>query len=181
MLYLQTDGQVNPRTKSGADSSGRQADVLEQLREGVWEGESRAFLCYHHTASHTRQAHTTGLKHTQIKWFNPSGTLPIFCSWLSLSIYAYVCMHSSPWVAQSESPTLWCRAPWRSRSRKCLWFDTDWVYSATETSSSPTQREESGQFGDLSRHYKTWGEREELDECWGRTTTQITSLLSIRM
>lgn len=31
LLYLQADGQVNPGTKSSADGSGRQPNVLEQL------------------------------------------------------------------------------------------------------------------------------------------------------
>lgn len=53
LLYLHADGQVNPGTKSSADSSGRQPNVLEQLGEGVREGEAGAFLCYHHAAPHT--------------------------------------------------------------------------------------------------------------------------------
>lgn len=61
-LYLQTDGQVHPGAKGGADCSGRQAHVLEELREGVCEGEAGPLLCYHHAASNTRQVHSTGLQ-----------------------------------------------------------------------------------------------------------------------
>lgn len=63
LTYLQTDGQVNPGAKSSADSSGGQAHILKQLREGMCEGEARPLLRYHHAAPHTRQVHSAGLKH----------------------------------------------------------------------------------------------------------------------
>lgn len=72
MAYLQTDGQVNPGAKCCADSSRRQPHILKQLGEGLCEGEARALFCYRHTAPHTRQVHSTGLKQ-----LNPFRNVPL--------------------------------------------------------------------------------------------------------
>lgn len=76
LSYLQTDGQVNPGTKSSADSSGWKPHILKQLREGMCEGQARPLLCYHHAAPNTRQVHSAGLKQRYTTWLTPR---EIFC------------------------------------------------------------------------------------------------------
>ena len=50
---LHAYGQVDPGAEGGADSSRRQAEVFEELGEGLRESEARPLLCDHHTAPHT--------------------------------------------------------------------------------------------------------------------------------
>lgn len=162
VLYLQADGQVNPGAVGCADSPGRQPHVLKQLGEGVCQGQARALLCYDHTATHAWQVDTPSLKHTHNKWRKPKA----WCCICHNSPY----VPSLPWVTQSECPVLWCTAPWQSKSRRCLWCGTDWACSATETSSSPAQKEESGWTGDLSKHCEKreehyWLDCQALGEC----------------
>lgn len=83
LTYLQTDGQVNPGTKSSADSSGGQPHILKQLREGMCEGEARPLLRYHHAAPHTRQVHSAGLKHKH------AHTVTLQSAWI-ISIYVSI-------------------------------------------------------------------------------------------
>lgn len=51
---LQADGQVDPGAEGGADGTRRQAEIFEELGEGLRESETRTLLCYHHTAPHAR-------------------------------------------------------------------------------------------------------------------------------
>ncbi len=44
-----------------------------------------------------------------------------------------------PWGILSAGPTPWCRAPWRSTNRTCLWPETDWQPAATERGSPPAR------------------------------------------
>lgn len=65
---LHADGQVDPGAEGGANSAWRQAKIFEEFGEGLREREARTFLCYHHTASHTRQIQTPSLEgHTWLK------------------------------------------------------------------------------------------------------------------
>lgn len=65
---LHADGQVDPGAEGSANSAWRQAKIFEEFGEGLRESESRTFLCYHHTASHTRQIQTPSLEgHTWLK------------------------------------------------------------------------------------------------------------------
>lgn len=61
---LQADGQVDPGAEGGADGARRQAEILEELGEGLRESEARALLRYHHTAPHARQIQTPRLETT---------------------------------------------------------------------------------------------------------------------
>lgn len=64
---LQTDSQVDPGAEGSADGARRQAEVFEELGEGLRESETRPLLCYHNTAPHTRQIQTPRLEtHTGI-------------------------------------------------------------------------------------------------------------------
>lgn len=49
---LQADGQVDPGAEGGADGTWRQAEIFEELGEGLCESETRTLLSYHHTAPH---------------------------------------------------------------------------------------------------------------------------------
>lgn len=60
--HLQADGQVDPGAKGGADGAWRQAEIFEELGEGLRESEARTLLCDHHTAPHTRQIQTPRLE-----------------------------------------------------------------------------------------------------------------------
>lgn len=52
--YLQADGHVDAATKGGADGAGGQAQVLEDLGEGLGEGDARPLLRHHHAGAHAR-------------------------------------------------------------------------------------------------------------------------------
>lgn len=58
---LQADSQVDPGAEGSADCARRQAEVFEELGEGLRESKTRPLLCYHHTASHARQIQTPRL------------------------------------------------------------------------------------------------------------------------
>lgn len=58
---LQADGQVDPGAEGSANSTGRQAEIFEELGEGLGEREARTLFCYHHTAPHARQIQTPSL------------------------------------------------------------------------------------------------------------------------
>ncbi len=59
---LHAYGQVDPGAEGGADGARRQAQIFEELREGLREGEARTLLCYHHAAPHARQIQTPRLE-----------------------------------------------------------------------------------------------------------------------
>ena len=50
----QADGHVDAATKGGADGAGGQAQVLEDLGEGLGEGDARPLLRHHHAGAHAR-------------------------------------------------------------------------------------------------------------------------------
>src|SRR4029434_160267 len=58
---LQADGQVDSGAEGSADCSWGEAQVLEELGEGLGEDQTRAFLSHNHTTPHTRQIHTPRL------------------------------------------------------------------------------------------------------------------------
>lgn len=62
--YLQTDGDVDSRTEGGADGAGGQADVFEELGEGMSERNSRPFLRNHHTSADAGQVDSSCLEKT---------------------------------------------------------------------------------------------------------------------
>lgn len=160
LAHLQGDGQVDSGAKCGADCAWWKAQVFEQLGEGLWECQPRPFLCHHNTAPHTWQIHTprlqpnttirlthTGMVHSKaqrdkIMLLNKGDRE---CD----NVCARVC---SPSEARSACPGSWCRAPWQSRSRRCLWSYTDWVCSATEGESPPAPLGEWGWTDDLNTH-----------------------------
>lgn len=57
MPYLQADGHVDPAAEGGAHSACGQAQVFEELAEGLCQGDPRPLLCNHHACTHTGQAH----------------------------------------------------------------------------------------------------------------------------
>lgn len=58
---LHADGQVDPGSEGSADSARRQAEVFEELGEGLRQGQAGALLGDHHAAPHARQIHTPRL------------------------------------------------------------------------------------------------------------------------
>lgn len=71
--HLHADGQVDPGAEGGADSARRQAEVFEELGEGLRQGQTGALLGDHHTAPHARQIHTPRLDtqtHTRLSESN---------------------------------------------------------------------------------------------------------------
>lgn len=60
--YLQTDRHIHPAAEGGADGSWWEAQVLEDLWEGLGECYAWPLLCYHHARTHARQVHISQLK-----------------------------------------------------------------------------------------------------------------------
>ncbi len=73
-----------------------------------------------------------------------------------------------PWGILSAGPSPWCRAPWRSTNRTCLWPETDWQPLATERGSPPARTGESRWTDALNTHFIQWEERRKHNV----TTTQ---------
>ena len=59
--HLQTYSHVDPAAESGADGTWRQAQVFEELGEGLGEGDAWPLFCHHHARAHTWQVHVTQL------------------------------------------------------------------------------------------------------------------------
>lgn len=72
---LQTDGQVDPGAKGGADGAWRQPEVFEELGEGLRESKTRPLLCDHHTAPHARQIQTPRLERRTAQGYSHSQQL----------------------------------------------------------------------------------------------------------
>ena len=72
---LHAEGQVDPGAEGGADGPGREAQVFEELGEGLGQQQARTLLRYHHTAPHTRQVQPPRLEthtHTHTHTHKPS-------------------------------------------------------------------------------------------------------------
>ena len=59
---LHAEGQVDPGAEGGADSPGGEAQVFEELGEGLGQQQARTLLRDHHTAPHTRQVQPSRLE-----------------------------------------------------------------------------------------------------------------------
>ena len=57
-----------------------------------------------------------------------------------------------PWALRSAARVLWCTAPWRCRSRRCLAPSAGWRPAATAPGWTPAPPGESGWTGGLSTH-----------------------------
>lgn len=60
--YLQADGQVDPAAERRADRSGVEAEVFEELGEGVCERHPGPLLRHHHAGPNAGQIQTTSLQ-----------------------------------------------------------------------------------------------------------------------
>lgn len=63
--HLEAYGKVDPRPKGGADGPRRQAEILEELGEGLRKRETWSLLSHDHTAPHARQVQTPRLEKTR--------------------------------------------------------------------------------------------------------------------
>lgn len=158
---LQAYGQVDSWAKCSADSTWWKAQVFKQLGEGLCECQPRPFLCHHNTAPHTWQIHTPCLQPNPIISHLHRGMVHskaqrqgfMLLKNVTVCDTVFEIKPGSPSEARSACPDSWCRAPWQSRSRRCLWFYTDWVCWATERESSPAPLAESRWTDGLNTHY----------------------------
>lgn len=81
-LYLQADGQVDPAAEGGADGPRVEAQIFEELREGVCEGHPGPFLCHHHTGPNSGQIQTSSLGKKQENVIITSDQ--ISCVWMQI-------------------------------------------------------------------------------------------------
>ena len=59
--YLEADGHIDPAAERGAHGARGQAQVSEQLGEGLCERDSGPLLSHHHTRSDAGEVDSPGL------------------------------------------------------------------------------------------------------------------------
>lgn len=60
--HLQAHGHVDSAAERGADGARRQAQVFEDLGEGLGERDARPLLRHHHARAHARQVDVAQLR-----------------------------------------------------------------------------------------------------------------------
>lgn len=66
--HLQADGNVHPAAERGADGARRQAQVFEDLGEGLGERDARPLLRHHHARAHAGQVDVAQLWEGKEEW-----------------------------------------------------------------------------------------------------------------
>lgn len=64
--HLQADGQVHSTPKRGTDSPRMEAQILEELGEGLSESNPGPLFCNHDTRPHSRQVQPSCLQKTTV-------------------------------------------------------------------------------------------------------------------